>query len=137
MEPVKNLYRLNRMFELTDINKKVKNNLTAGNKVINKMKVFVENNCRACENVLRIVDEMYDRGLLKKLIIINREDEPEECLKYNVLVYPAVFIDDELIFYGEFIIDDALKYAKNVFEVKNAHQDYQGKNFFKKNLTHN
>lgn len=99
---------------MLDINKEVKSDLTGVNKVINDMKVFVENNCRACENVLRIVDEMYNKGLIKKLIIINREDEPEECLYYNVLVYPAVFINDELIFYGEFKIDDALKYAKRV-----------------------
>ena len=88
--------------------------------MITEMKVLVEPNCRACENVLRVVDEMYNDGLINKLIIINRKDEPEECLKYSVLVYPAVYIDDELIFYGEFTIDDTLKYAKNAFEIKNA-----------------
>lgn len=100
------------MLEPININRKVKNNLTAGNKLINKMKVFVENNCGACENVLRVVNEMNKNKLISKLIIINREDDPKECLDYNVLVYPAVYIDDELIFYGEFTIDEALKYAK-------------------------
>ena len=98
------------MLEIIKINKK---NLTAGNKVINNMKVFVENDCRACENVLRVVNEMNKNRLISKLIIINRENDPEECLNYKILVYPAVYINDELIFYGEFTIDDALKYAKN------------------------
>lgn len=99
------------MLESININRKVKNNLTAGNKVISEMKVFVEQNCRACENVLKVVREMHNTRLISKLIVINREKEPEECLKYNVLVYPAVYINDELIFYGEFTIKDALKYA--------------------------
>lgn len=101
------------MPEIININKEVKDNLTAGNKVISDMKVFVENNCRACENVLRMVNDMNKNRLISKLIIINREDDPEECLNHNVLVYPAVYIDGELIFYGEFTIDEALEYAKN------------------------
>lgn len=46
------------MLEVINTNKEVKNNLTAGNKMINNMKVFVENNCRACEKVLRVVNKM-------------------------------------------------------------------------------
>lgn len=101
------------MLEPININRKVKSNLTAGNKLICEMKVFIEQNCKACENVLRVVEVMKNDGLINKLIIINREDDPKECLNYNVLVYPAVYIDDELIFYGEFTIGDALKYAQN------------------------
>lgn len=88
--------------------------------MIAEMKIFVKPDCKACENVLGVVDKMYNDGLVNKLIIINRKDEPEECPKYNVLVYPAVYIDDELIFYGEFTINDAMKYAKEASKFKNV-----------------
>ena len=79
--------------------------------VINKMLVYVEPDCKACEKVMSTVKEMYRRKLIKNLLIINRLDYPELCREAGIIIYPAVFIEGELIFYGEFTIEKALKYA--------------------------
>ena len=83
-----------------------------------EMIVFVEPDCNACMRVLEIARTMHKSRLINRLIIINSAENPEACGKYGVLIYPAVFIDGELTFYGEFTIEDALKYAKNKTKIK-------------------
>jgi predicted thioredoxin/glutaredoxin len=80
--------------------------------VIMQMMVYVEPDCQACEKVLMTVKEMQTRKLIRNLLIINRTEYPEVCIDAGIVVYPAVFIDGELIFYGEFTAEEALKYAK-------------------------
>ena len=80
--------------------------------VINKMLVYVEPDCQACEKVITTAKDMQKNKLVKNLLIINRMEYPELCSDAEIVVFPAVFIEGELTFYGEFTIEDALKYAK-------------------------
>lgn len=80
--------------------------------IIDKMMVYVEPDCKSCEKVKITVEKMYRQKLITNLLIINRTEYPELCSDAGIVIYPAVFIDGELTFYGEFSIEDALKYAK-------------------------
>ena len=80
--------------------------------IIDKMMVYVEPDCRSCEKVKMTVEKMYRQKLIMDLLIINRTEQPELCNDAGIVIYPAVFIDGELTFYGEFSIEDALKYTK-------------------------
>jgi len=80
--------------------------------IINKMMVYVEPDCKSCEKVIKTAKGMHKNKLIKNLLIINREEYPELCSDTGIIIYPAVFIEGELTFYGEFSIEDALNYAK-------------------------
>lgn len=79
--------------------------------IINKMLIYVEPDCLACEKVIMTAKEMYKQQLIMNLLIIDRIEYPELCREAGIIIYPAVFIEGELIFYGEFTIEKALKYA--------------------------
>jgi predicted thioredoxin/glutaredoxin len=81
-------------------------------KPIHEMVVLVEPDCIACVRVLETASGLHRRGIVAKLIVVNRADEPEASHKYGVVIFPAVFIDGRLAFYGEFSVDDDLEFVE-------------------------
>jgi glutaredoxin len=81
-------------------------------KPIHEMVVLVEPGCIPCVRVLETASALHRRGTVAKLIVLNRADEPEASRKYGVVIFPAVFIDGRLAFYGEFSIEDTLGFVE-------------------------
>lgn len=79
---------------------------------IEEMVVLVEPDCAACLRVLETVTILRQRGLLAKIVVLNRLYDAERCREYGVVIYPAIFINGRLAFYGEFSIEDALRFAR-------------------------
>ena len=80
---------------------------------IHEMVVLVEPDCLACVRVLEIASTLHQCGIVTKLVVLNRADDPESSRKYNVVIFPAVFINGRLAFYGEFSADDALRFVQH------------------------
>ncbi len=81
---------------------------------INRMMIFIEPDCTSCERVVETATTLYRYGFLRDLVVINRTNKPEVCAEFGVMIYPTVYINGKLAFYGEFTIEDAIKYAKQV-----------------------
>ena len=68
---------------------------------MNLVEVFVEENCGACEAVLKILEGIsVELSFTKK--IFRRENDGEEFHSRGVVIVPATFINRKLAFYGEF-----------------------------------
>lgn len=79
---------------------------------IEEMVVLVEPDCIACVRVLETVMVLRQRGLVANVVVLDRLRDPERCRTYGVVIYPAVFINWRLAFYGEFSTEDALRFVK-------------------------
>jgi predicted thioredoxin/glutaredoxin len=80
-------------------------------KPIREMIIFVEPDCKSCERVLETAKLLQDQNFIVDLLIINRADEPDSCRKFSVMIFPAVFINGRLAFYGEFSVDDVKQFV--------------------------
>ena len=69
---------------------------------IREMVVLVEPDCIACVRVLETATVLCQRGIVANLIVLNRLHNPDSCRKFGVVIFPAVFINGRLAFYGEF-----------------------------------
>ncbi|MBX2991818.1 MAG: thioredoxin family protein [Bacteroidetes bacterium] len=81
-------------------------------KPIQEMVIFVEPDCVACARVLEAATLLRQQGVVARLIVIDRLRDPESCAKYGVVIYPAVFINGRLAFYGEFSPHDVKRFVK-------------------------
>jgi hypothetical protein len=78
---------------------------------IHEMIVFVENRCDVCKRVLVTAKLLHEQHLIADLVTINNDTDPIKCREYGVVIYPAVFINRRLAFYGEFSPEEALSFA--------------------------
>ena len=89
-------------------------------KPIKEMVVLVEPDCIACVRVLETATVLRQKGIVARLLVLNRLYDSESCRKYNVVIYPAVFINGRLAFYGEFTMEDALRFVKHTQRLKGS-----------------
>ncbi len=82
-------------------------------KPIHEMVVLVEPDCVACLRVLRTARMLRDERIVANLVVINRIEDPDTCRKFGAVIFPAVFIDGRLAFYGEFSMEDAFHFVEN------------------------
>lgn len=77
------------------------------------MIVFVEPNCAACERVLETAEILREQNIVANLVIFNRSIDPESCMKFGVVIFPTVYINGQLAFYGEFSVEDAKRFVNH------------------------
>jgi predicted thioredoxin/glutaredoxin len=77
------------------------------------MIVFVEPDCVLCERVLETVAVLREQDIVADIVIFDRSVDPESCMKFGVFIFPAVYIDGQLAFYGEFSIEDAKRFINH------------------------
>ncbi|MBI1804866.1 MAG: thioredoxin family protein [Ignavibacteriae bacterium] len=82
-------------------------------KPIHEMIVLVEPDCLSCVRALETANVLRQRGVVANLIVINRIDDPDSCRKFGVVIFPAVYINGRLAFYGEFSVEDAQRFAQD------------------------
>lgn len=82
-------------------------------KLIEEMLVFVEENCLPCDRVLETVKTLSQMEIVSKVRIFNRNIDPYTCQQFGVLIFPAVFINGRLAFYGEFSVEDAKRFVNH------------------------
>ncbi|MDD8018279.1 MAG: thioredoxin family protein [Bacteroidota bacterium] len=75
------------------------------------IEVFVEKNCSSCETVVDVVRQVPEL-LSSKVVIRNREQDPAKFRERRVMIVPATFINNALVFYGTFTKEDLQKYLK-------------------------
>jgi predicted thioredoxin/glutaredoxin len=80
---------------------------------IQEMVVLVEPECVACVRVLETASALHRRGIIARLVVLNRAVDPESSTRYGAVIFPAIFIDGRLAFYGEFSIEDALRFVEH------------------------
>ncbi len=83
-------------------------------KSIQEMVLLVEPDCVACLRVLQTAGALHNRGIVSNLIVLDSVDDPDKCRKFGVAIFPAVFINGHLAFYGEFSLDDAIQFVKHI-----------------------
>jgi predicted thioredoxin/glutaredoxin len=64
--------------------------------------VFIEDDCSACEKVLRIFNRLLRKDSSIELRIFNYNQDRSPFNKYKVSIVPAIFVNGRLKFYGEF-----------------------------------
>ena len=82
-------------------------------KPIQEMVILVEPDCVACVRVLHTAGILRDRGIVINLVVLNRINDPDKCRKLGVVIFPAVFINGRLAFYGEFSTEDAMRFLEH------------------------
>ena len=82
-------------------------------KPIQEMVVLIEPDCVACVRVLHTAGVLRDRGIVTNLVVLNRMDNPDKCRKFGIVIFPAVFINGRLAFYGEFSMEDAIRFLEH------------------------
>ncbi|MBI3194181.1 MAG: thioredoxin family protein [Ignavibacteriae bacterium] len=70
------------------------------------MLIFIEPNCRACERVMETAEVLRKQNIIANFVTFNRNVNPESCMKFGVFIFPTVYINGRLAFYGEFTIED-------------------------------
>ena len=82
-------------------------------KPIHEMVVLIEPDCVACVRVLHTAGILRDRGIVTNLVVLNRIDDPDKCGKFGIVIFPAVFINGHLAFYGELSMEDAIRFLEH------------------------
>lgn len=77
------------------------------------MVVLVEPDCVACVRVLRTAGVLRDQGIITNLVVLNRIDDPDKCRKFGIVIFPAVFINGRFAFYGEFSMEEAIRFLEH------------------------
>lgn len=90
--------------------------ITGERKPIRELLVFIEPECIACEQVLETVGLLQKSSLVERLVVIDRTEDPESCQLYGVVIFPATFINGKLVFYGEFSVEDAKNFMRQLIE---------------------
>lgn len=80
------------------------------------MKVLVEPECDACTRAVQTATDLCRRGIVTNLSVINREVHPEIVRAHGVVIFPAIFINGRLAFYGEFSEADTLQFVGHLGE---------------------
>ena len=79
-------------------------------KPIREMIIFIEPDCIACVRVLETAKVLRHQNIVADLLNVNRIEDPESCMKFGVQIFPAVFINGRLTFYGEFSVEEARRF---------------------------
>ncbi len=74
--------------------------------------MLVEPECVACVRVLKTAQRLREVGVLGSLIVLDRCTDPDACNEYGAVIFPAVFINGHLAFYGEFSQEEAVRFAQ-------------------------
>ncbi|HLA69247.1 MAG TPA: thioredoxin family protein [Bacteroidota bacterium] len=78
----------------------------------NVIEVFIEKNCRSCEEVLRAIESLVDQFCLS-LHVYDRQMNRDVFLAKSVMVCPATFVNNRLAFYGSFSSEELSRYIKS------------------------
>ena len=96
-------------------------------KSIEEILVFIEDKCLPCERVIKTVERLHTVCLVNKVRIFNRNTDPQSCHKFGVRIFPTVFINGRLAFYGEFSVEDVQRFIHHsvqeslkTVEIKNS-----------------
>jgi predicted thioredoxin/glutaredoxin len=68
---------------------------------MNQIEVFVEKNCKACEEVVAILQESVHNNSVD-VKVFEREHHQELFHRRRVVICPATFFNKKLAFYGTF-----------------------------------
>ena len=71
----------------------------------NFIEVFMEKNCRACEEVLAVIAS-FRFNTAVDVSIFDRERDARVFQERNVLICPATFVNHKLVFYGNFSLSE-------------------------------
>ncbi len=80
--------------------------MNVGKKVV---EVFVERDCPACEEVVSLVSEYRDDPSIE-LRIYDRHKNATAFRERRVMICPATFVDQRLVFYGAFTMNELARY---------------------------
>jgi hypothetical protein len=80
---------------------------------MHEMVVLVEPDCAACGRVLETASALHRRGIVGKLVVLNRVFDPDASRRYGAVIFPAVFLNGRLAFYGEFSLEDAAHFVEH------------------------
>jgi hypothetical protein len=75
------------------------------------IEIFVEKNCRACDEVLAAAARFFSHPDVD-MRIFNRETDLSVFRERNIVICPATFVNRRLIFYGGFQADSLQKYLQ-------------------------
>jgi hypothetical protein len=75
------------------------------------IKVFVEPGCKSCCRVISLVTSYAQKRRLD-LRIFDRERDAQVFRDRNVVVCPATYVNDRLVFYGEFTEEALSKHIR-------------------------
>lgn len=75
------------------------------------IEVFVEPGCTSCNRVIALVTSFARKRRLD-LRIFDRERDTEVFLKRKVVVCPATYVNNRLVFYGEFTEEALSKHIR-------------------------
>jgi len=76
------------------------------------IEVFIETNCRSCEEVLRVVRSLVGR-LRVQVRVYDRQADKETFSSRSVMVCPATFVNNRLTFYGSFTGEELAQYLES------------------------
>lgn len=85
------------------------------------VEVFIEKNCRSCDEVLRAIETLVDQ-LCLRLHVYDRQADTDVFSARSVMVCPATFVNDHLAFYGSFSGDELKRYIRS----QTLHHSQQG-----------
>ncbi|MBI4535324.1 MAG: thioredoxin family protein [Ignavibacteriae bacterium] len=75
------------------------------------IEVFVEPGCTSCNKVIAMVTSFAKRQKLH-LSIFDRERDTDVFLNRKVMVCPATYVNNRLVFYGEFTEEALSKHIR-------------------------
>jgi hypothetical protein len=62
--------------------------------------LFTENNCGSCESAERELKKLNDRRKDFNLVVFRRPEDNDKFRESNVVICPAVFVENRLLSYG-------------------------------------
>lgn len=78
------------------------------------IEVFIESYCAACVTVVRVLKKLVTNPAFE-LRIYHRHDDPSEFKARQVTIIPATFINNRLVFYGEFTETELKRQLESTF----------------------
>jgi hypothetical protein len=73
------------------------------------VEVFVEKDCPSCEEVMTVVGPLSrDRSI--ELRVYDRERHRDAFRERRVVICPATFVDQRLVFYGAFTLAEVARF---------------------------
>jgi len=74
--------------------------------------VFVEDNCRSCDEVLEMMDSLSTEHRFN-LNVYDRHRHQSAFRDRSVIIFPATFVNNKLAFYGSFSKEDFSRYLQS------------------------
>lgn len=73
------------------------------------IEVFVENDCRSCNEVISVLGKFSGNPSVE-LRVYDRTKDAAAFQERNILVCPATFVNQRLVFYGAFTLSEIVRY---------------------------